>query len=348
MNAVADQIIREIQDVREKLAIMPKPKLLDQVAAEIRRRNWSDRTADSYCRIIKAFIIFHGKRHPAELTAQHVADYLTYRANFSQQGRGVSASTQNVELNALAFLYNKILQIDIGDFSTFQRAKRGRRLPVVLSVQETRNFLDTTSGTMNLMLEVQYSGGLRVSELVALRIEHILLDRCQIFIRAGKGDKDRIVPLAPSLVQPLQRHIERVRRLHQSDLDDGRGWVALPAAVANKNPRAEYEFAKQWLWPARELSKQPETGRLGRWHVTDTAVQNACKRAAHRARIDKRITPHVLRHSFATHLLEAGTDIRTVQELLGHSNITTTMIYTHVRTKSAVRSPLELLRQSNG
>lgn len=316
-----------------------RPKLLDQFRSHLLAAQKADSTAAAYCYYAREFIRFHGKRHPSEFGPAEIRDYLTHLA--TRPINPVSASTQNIALNALVNLFVDFLGRDPGDFSDFVPARVTQRLPVVLSKDEMRRLLNAYSGGTQLMARLAYGSGLRVGELVSLRIKDLDFDRCQVMVRCGKGDKDRVTTLPPSLVPELRRHLDRVCDLHQSDLAEGRGWVPLPKAFAKKSPKAETDFNWQWFWPARGLSEQPVTKRLGRYHVTDTCFQIATKRAGARAKIRKRVTPHVLRHSFATHLLEAGTDIRTVQELLGHSDVSTTMIYTHVLQKHHVRSPLE-------
>jgi len=314
--------------------------LLDQFERHMRGARLADTTAQNYRGHAREFILWTGKRHPRECGAEEVRGFLTHLA--TRPVAPVSAKSQNVAMYALVKLFVEFLGQDPGDFSQFVPAKSTQRPPVVLSKDEIRRMLPSypTPG-MQLMARLCYGTGLRVGELMSLRVKDVDHDRGQVMVHDGKGGVHRVTTLPQSIVPELQRHLERVARLWEHDKSEGRGWVALPKAFARKSPRAEMEWIWQWHWPAGKLSEQPGTARVGRWHLTDAAFQRATKQAAQRAGIRKRVTPHVLRHSFATHLLEAGTDIRTVQELLGHSDVSTTMIYTHVMKKHHVASPAD-------
>jgi len=313
---------------------------LEQFRQHIVAARLSVNTANTYAEFARQFILFCGKIHPEHLGADNIRAFLSHLA--TRPVNPVSPKTQNVAMCALVKLFVEFLGRDPGDFSNFVPAKCRQHMPVVLSKDETRALLASFSSPgMQLMARLCYSSGLRVGELVSLRIKDVDLDRVQVIVHDGKGGNNRVTTLAASLIPDLARHRERVEAIHRHDLSEGRGWVALPDAFAKKSPLAEMQFIWQWHWPAGGLSEQPGTRRIGRWHLTPEAFGNAIRRAARRAKIDKRVTPHVLRHSFATHLLESGTDIRTVQELLGHKDVSTTMIYTHVMQKHHVRSPLE-------
>jgi integron integrase len=255
----------------------------------------------------------------------------------------VSASSQKQALNALVFLLREALQRELGDFGTFQRARASLRVPVVLSREECRRLFDALDGTTRLMAELMYGSGLRLSELIRLRVKDVDLERGQIIVRAGKGDKDRVTMLPESLAGRLAEHRERLRGLHQKGRDENIPGVWLPEGLERKYPKAGESWEWQWLFPSRQLMTDPRTGLRRRHHVIDAAFQHAIRLGSRRAQLDKRVTPHVLRHSFATHVLESGTDIRTLQDLLGHKNVTTTQIYTHVMRKPGlgVRSPLD-------
>jgi integron integrase len=257
--------------------------------------------------------------------------------------RNVAAATQNQALNALVFLYREVIGGELEWIDGFEPAKRGQRLPEVLSTQEVQAVLSHLTGTQALIGQLLYGTGLRLMECLRLRVKDIDFARGQLVVRAGKGDKDRVTMLPELLRQPLKAHLHRVRELHEKDLEAGVGEVWLPKALAVKYPRAPREWAWQWIFPSAELSHDPRSGQRRRHHVSDAGVQRAIKMAAQSAGLARRVTPHVLRHSFATHLLENGYDIRTVQELLGHKDVATTQIYTHVMKKPGlgVRSPLD-------
>lgn len=315
------------------------PKLLDQVRDLIRLKHYSIRTEQAYLGWVKRFILFHGKRHPKEMGAEEVTQFLTHLA---VQGN-VAASTQNQALNAVLFLYREVLKVDLPWLDGLQRAKKPARLPVVLSREEVRRLLAQLDGTTWLIVALIYGAGLRVLEALRLRVKDIDFQYKQLVVRDGKGQKDRVTTLPESLIDPLQRQLDRVKLLHQRDLREGFGRVYLPHALARKYPNANREWAWQYVFPSLHRSNDPRSDAERRHHVTDSAIQKAVRNAVRSAEIAKPATVHVLRHSFATHLLEDGYDIRTVQELLGHQDLNTTMIYTHVLQKGgrAARSPLD-------
>jgi integron integrase len=317
----------------------PKPKLLDQVRQAIRTRHLSPHTEQAYVGWIKRFIFFYGKRHPMEMGEAEIGRFLSSLATDSH----VSASTQNQALNALLFLYHEILQRKIGWIEGVIRAKRNRRLPVVLTKEETKKILTHIKGTPWLMAMLLYGGGLRVMECCRLRVKDIDFSKNEILVRAGKGDKDRYTMLPGSVKEPLCRHLESVKQLHEADCRRGLGRVALPYGLERKYPNANREWSWQWVFPATSHYIDRLTGEERRHHLHESVLQRAFKEARFKAGISKAATCHTLRHSFATHLLEGGYDIRTVQELLGHSHVNTTMIYTHVlnRGGKAVRSPAD-------
>lgn len=323
----------------DRLVPNPKLKFLDQCREAMRFKHFSPRTEEAYLHWIRRYILFHGKRHPKEMGAGEIKAFLTHLAAREH----VSASTQNQALNGLVFMYRQVVGVEPGVFSDFERAKRPERIPVVLSREEVRSLLEQLDGTQGLIGRFLYGTGVRLLEGLRMRVKDLDFARGQVIVRGGKGDKDRVTILPESLNEALRAHLHRVRELHERDLATGFGEVWLPGNIRAKWPKAGREWAWQWVFPSAELSIDPETRVRRRHHVTDAAVQRAIKLAAGRAGLMKRVTPHVLRHSFATHLLEGGTDIRTVQDLLGHKDVSTTQIYTHVMAKPGlgVRSPLD-------
>jgi integron integrase len=318
----------------------PKAKLLDQVREVIRFRHYSIRTEQCYVQWIKEFIFYHNKRHPKEMGAVEIRAFLTHLA----VRRNVAASTQNQALNALVFLYKQVLRIEPGDFGEIERAKKPARLPLVLTVQEVIRLLDAvTPGTGQLMLRLLYGTGMRLMECARLRVKDLDLERNQIVVRDGKGMKDRVTMLPQKLKPELQHQLSRVRVLHQTDLEEGYGAVYLPFALERKYPNAAKEWSWQFVFPSAKRSVDPRSGVMRRHHVGEQVLQRAFKQALRLAKIPKPASCHSLRHSFATHLLEKGYDIRTVQELLGHNSVETTQIYTHVmqRPGLGVKSPLD-------
>lgn len=320
------------------------PKLLDRVRLALRSRRYSHRTEKSYVAWIRRFILFHGKRHPDEMGAPEVVSFLTSLAT----ERSVAPSTQNQALAAVLFLYRVVLRRELEGLDAAVRAHAPRRLPVVLSRDEVRALLQELRGlhpTYGIVGTLLYGGGLRLLECLRLRVRDIDFERRQVMIRDGKGKKDRPAVLPRAVEPDLRRHLERVRRLHERDLAGGHGRVELPYALARKYPGASAEWSWQWVFPASRISWDPRSERLLRHPLHESAVQRAVTLAGRQAGIQKRVTCHVLRHSFATHLLEEGSDIRTVQELLGHRDLKTTMIYTHVLRQgpAGVRSPADRL-----
>jgi integron integrase len=309
-----------------------KPKLLDQVRDIIRRKHYSTRTEQAYIGWIKRFIIYHGKRHPREMSEEEVANFLTHLA----RDLNVAASTQNQALNALLFLYKEVLRHEIGWLEKVERAKKPPKLPVVLSRGEVKQVFAHLHGMPKLMAGLLYGSGLRLMECVRLRVKDIDFALAQITVRDAKGGKDRVTMLPVNLSEPLRRHLVRVKAQHEQDLEDGFGSVHLPFALARKSPNAAREWAWQYVFPSSRISIDPRTGRMQRHHVAEGVLQGALKRAVDAAGIVKRGNCHSLRHSFATHLLLKGSDIRTVQELLGHKDVSTTMIYTHVLNRPGI------------
>jgi len=323
-----------------KTTMQKRPaRLLDQVRDAIRRKHYSIRTEEAYVSWIKRFILFHNKRHPREMGAPEIEAFLTHLA----VERRVAASTQNQALSAILFLYREVLGIDLDLPLRAIRAKRPRRLPTVLTHEEALRVIAALSGAHQLMAKLLYGSGLRLMECVRLRVKDLDFDQHLIVVRDGKGAKDRITVLPESLIDPLQEHLQRVRLIHQQDLAAGYGEVYLPYALARKYPNAPREWIWQYVFPSDRISTDPRTGLTRRHHIDPSTLQKAVRKAVKLAGIDKHVTCHTFRHSFATHLLEAGYDIRTVQELLGHKDVKTTMIYTHVLNRGglAVRSPLD-------
>jgi integron integrase len=318
----------------------PSKKLLDQVRDVIRLKHYSYHTEKQYIDWIRRFILFNNKQHPKNLGRPHVEAFLT---NLAVEGQ-VAASTQNQALNALLFLYNTVLEMPLDGNVNAVRAKRPKRLPTVLTKEETLLLLDCLSGTYRLMAQLLYGSGLRVSECVRLRVKDVDTSTKQIIVRCGKGDKDRITVLPESLLPSLHAHLRRIKRTHDRDLANDLGLVYLPPSLDRKYPHAGREWIWQYVFPAKRPSIDPRTGIKRRHHLHPSTLQKAVRKAAKLARIPKHVTCHSLRHSFATHLLENGYDIRTVQDLLGHKDVRTTMVYTHVLNRGgfAVRSPLDL------
>jgi integron integrase len=313
------------------------PKLLDRVRAACRVRHYSIRTEDCYADWVRRFILFHGKRHPQEMGVEQINQFLTHLA----VDRRVSASAQNQAFSALLFLYKVVLGVDPGLITGAIRANRPKRLPVVLTRDEVRHVLSELDGTYRLMGQLMYGSGLRLIECLRLRVKDIDFGRGEVTVREGKGHKDRRTMLPAAIGPGLTAHLERVKLLHEKDLVAGFGRVSLPDALARKLPNAAAEFVGQYVFPSVRMSKDPRSGAVRRHHAHETAISRAVTDAVRLAGIRQRATSHSFRHSFATHLLEDGYDIRTVQELLGHEDVSTTMIYTHVLNKGgqAVRSP---------
>lgn len=319
---------------------MPEPRLLDRMRAALRARHYSERTEQAYCLWVKRFVRFHGMRHPAELGEAEINAFLTHLALECH----VSASTQNQALSALLFLYRHVLARELRELDVV-RARRPVRLPVVLTREEVRAVLARMRGRERLMASLLYGSGLRLMECVRLRVLDLDFERGEIAVRSGKGDKDRVTMLPAALRQPLVDHLREVKRIHEADVAAGWGRVLLPDALERKYPNAAAEWRWQWVFPQADRWRDPATGRQGRHHVDPSILQRAVRRAATEAGITKRVSCHTFRHSFATHLLESGYDIRTIQELLGHKDVKTTMVYTHVLNAGAggVRSPMDSL-----
>ncbi|WP_146395918.1 integron integrase [Pseudobythopirellula maris] len=323
--------------------IAQPPRLLDAVREALRAKHYAYRSEQAYVYWARRYILFHDKRHPREMGGPEIERFLTHLA--VQQN--VSASTQTQALCALLFLYKHVLKIDLPSLDAV-RARRPKRLPVVLAQCEVSRLLDTVQGahgTHRLMASIMYGSGLRLMECCRLRVKDVDVVRRQLILRQAKGDKDRAVPLAESVFSAVERQIAWRSELHASDLERGVARVDLPSAFERKSPSAAQSLAWQFVFASEQLSRCPRTGRLGRHHLHETSVGTAVRKAARRAGIRKRVTCHTLRNSFATHLLESGSDIRTVQELLGHNDVSTTMVYTHVLQRGAcgVRSPLDSL-----
>ena len=315
------------------------PKLIDQLVEAMRTRHYSPRTEQAYVSWVKRYIRFHKMRHPKDMGEPEINAFLTHLATDSK----VSASTQNQALSALLFLYRYVFGIDIGDLGDVVRARKSQRVPIVMTRDETRAVLSKMSGDTKLMASLLYGSGLRLSECLTLRVQDLDFDGGQITVFNGKGNKDRVTMLPEGLKEPLRAHLQRIRAMHTADLADGCGRVQIPEALERKYPGAPVEWKWQWVFPQRHRWKDPATGEQGRHHIDESILQRAVKDAVTQAGITKRVGCHTFRHSFATHLLAAGYDIRTIQELLGHKSVTTTMIYTHVLNKGGlgVTSPLD-------
>jgi integron integrase len=317
----------------------PAPRLLDQLRDRIRVKHYSIRTEAQYVLWVRRFILFHGKRHPRELGAQEVEAFLTHLA---VEG-GVAAATQNQALSALLFLYREVLGIDLPWLDNVTRAKRPQRLPVVLTRDEVRAVLGRMEGTYGLLGRMLYGTGMRLMEVIRLRVKDVEFARGEITVRDGKGAKDRMTMLPEAVKADLQAHLRRRRELFEGDWASGKAAVYLPDALARKYPNAATEWGWQYVFPSGSYSVDPRSGEERRHHLDEKLLQRAMKRAVLAAGLAKPATPHTLRHSFATHLLERGQDIRTIQELLGHKDVATTMVYTHVLNKGGrgVMSPLD-------
>jgi integron integrase len=318
----------------------PPKKLLDQVRDAIRLKHYSYRTEETYVQWIRRYILFHDKRHPKEMGVPEIEAFLTHLAVVEH----VAASTQNQAFSALLFLYRHVLEIPLDDRIKALRAKQSRYRPTVLTPEEARAVIDQLSGVHRLLVILLYGSGLRLRELLQLRVKDIDFVQRQIVVRATKGGESRVTVLPDRAINLLRRHLEQVKTLHQQDLNQGYGATQLPFALAKKYKNASREWAWQYVFPASTRCRDPRTGQVLRYHLHESGLQKALKQAVRAAGIEKRVSCHTFRHSFATHLLQNGYDIRTVQELLGHKDVKTTMIYTHVlnRGGQGVRSPLDV------
>jgi integron integrase len=316
-----------------------RPKLLDRIRNTCRLRHYSLRTEQAYVHWAKKFILYHGKRHPLSMGKPEIEAFLSHLA----VDRNCSASTQNQAFNALLFLYREVLRSDFGQLDEVTRAKRRKRLPVVMTRAEVQRLLAVMTGTHQLMAKLLYGTGMRLMECVRLRVKDIDFEKRTITLRETKSPEDRVTMLPETLIVPLQGHLKRIQILHEEDLKRGSGRVYLPFGLKQKYPNADKEWCWQYVFPAANPSRDPRSGEIRRHHVNENGLQKAVKEAVRKAGLTKPIGCHAFRHSFATHLLESGSDIRTVQELLGHKDVSTTQIYTHVlnRPGLAVRSPLD-------
>jgi len=315
-------------------------KLLDQYRDALRVRHYSYRTEVTYTSWVRQFILFHNKRHPREMGETEINAFITHLVN----DRNIAASTQNQAISAILFLYRHVLEIQLDETALIPiRPLKPKRVPTVLSKDEAKRVIAKMDGVYKLMAQIMYGSGLRLMEVMRLRVKDLDFANRQIIVRDGKGENDRVTMFPDVLLEPLRLQLMQVKTQHERDLFDGYGTVHLPYALERKYPQANREFAWQYVFPALVLSIDPVSGVKQRHHLNEANLQRAVKRAARAAKINKHVTPHTFRHSFATHLLQAGYDIRTVQELLGHKDVKTTMIYTHVLQRGglAVRSPLD-------
>ncbi|HAN55050.1 MAG TPA: integron integrase [Betaproteobacteria bacterium] len=317
------------------------PRLLDQVRDKLRVKHYSIRTEQAYSDWIKRYIFFHDKRHPQDMGAQDIEAFLTHLAVVGK----VSASTQNQAKSALLFLYREVLEMQLPWLDNVTQAKVPKRLPVVLTVSEVQAVLSHLAGTHALIASLLYGTGMRLMEVMRLRVKDVEFSRREIVVREGKGFKDRVTMLPEAVMVPLKAHLVNVKTVHDEDVTQGFGEVYLPFALDKKYPNAGREWAWQYVFPSKNLSVDPRSGKTRRHHLDEKGMQRAMKQAVRDAGLTKPATPHTLRHSFATHLLQSGYDIRTVQELLGHSDVATTMIYTHVLNRGGrgVASQLDVL-----
>ncbi|MBL8078403.1 MAG: integron integrase [Anaerolineales bacterium] len=319
---------------------MPPKKLLDQYRDTLRAKHYSRRTEETYLKWVRQYIRFHKMRHPREMGGPEISAFITHLA----VEKHVAASTQNQALSAVLFLYRSVLNLPLDETTLqFVRPSKPKRVPTVLSKSEAKAVLDKMDGIYRIMGQLMYGSGLRLMECVRLRVKDLDFANRQIIVREGKGEDDRVTPFPDSLLEPLRLHLKSVKAIHEKDLHSGHGAVYLPYALSAKYPNANREFAWQYVFPAADLSVDPASGITRRHHLHENNLQKAVKQAAKLAKIDKPVSPHTFRHSFATHLLQNGYDIRTVQELLGHKDVKTTMIYTHVLQRGglAVKSPLD-------
>ena len=326
-------------NLSDKSTTAKSPKLLERVSDKLRVKHYSIRTEQAYVGWIKRYIYFHGKRHPKDMGAQDIEAFLTHLAVVGK----VAAATQNLAKSSLLFLYREVLEIELPWLDNITQAKAPKRLPVVLTVSEVQAVLSRLTGTHALIASLLYGGGMRLMEAVRLRVNDVEFARREIVVREGKGFKDRVTMLPEAVVVLLKAHLAKVKALHDEDLAQGYGEVYLPFALDKKYPNAGRDWGWQYVFPSKNFSVDPRSGKTRRHHLDEKGVQRAVKQAVCDAELTKPATPHTLRHSFATHLLQSGYDIRTIQELLGHSDVSTTMIYTHVLNKGGkgVVSPLD-------
>ena len=336
---IEDEIITP-PNLPDKSTTTNPPKLLDQVRDKLRVKHYSIRTEQTYLDWIKRYIFFHDKQHPKNLGAADMESFLTHLAVAGK----VAASTQNQAKSALLFLYREVLEVELPWLNNVTQAKAPKRLPVVLTVSEVQALLARLSGTHGLVASLLYGTGMRLMEAMRLRVKDVDFSRREIIVREGKGFKDRVTMLPEAVIAPLKAHLVNVRALHDEDLARNFGEVYLPFALDKKYPNAGREWGWQYVFPSKNLSVDPRSGKTRRHHIDEKGLQRAIKQAVRDLGLVKPATPHTLRHSFATHLLQSGYDIRTVQELLGHSDVSTTMIYTHVlnRGGKGVKSPLDM------
>jgi integron integrase len=318
-----------------------RPTLLGKLREELAVRHYARRTVKSYVLWVRRYLAFHGLRHPREMGAEEIHAFLSHLAT----DLGVSASTQNQALSALLFLYRHVLGADVGELTGVPRARQRQRVPTVLTPGEVKAVMEWLEGVEGLVARLLYGSGLRLMEAMRLRVKDLDFEKLQVTVRSGKGDKDRLTMLPHTLTEPLGLHLLGVRQIHRQDLAAGWGRVELPHALARKYPNAAGEWGWQWVFPQHHRWHDPRTQQEGRHHLDPTLVQKAVRRAVQAAGISKPASCHTFRHSFATHLLEKGQDIRTIQELLGHSDVRTTMIYTHVLNRGplGVASPADFL-----
>lgn len=327
---------------KKKFTPDPNLKLMVQVRQVLRYHHYSYKTEQAYCNWILRYIKFHGgEKHPREMGKKEIEQFLSHLS----YNRNVAASTQRQALNAIIFLYKQVLDISIDEELEHSRSKRHPRLPVVLIQKEVKSVLDQMQGVHLLMTKLLYGGGLRLMECIRLRVGDVDFEKEKLYVRDGKGGKDRVTLFPKSIHEDLRVHLLKVKKLHDQDLDNGYGEVYLPHALARKYPSAAKEFCWQYVFPSKNLSKDPRTGNIRRHHVLESGLQKAVKIAVKKSEITKRVACHTFRHCFATHLLENGVNIRIVQELMGHADVKTTEIYTHVMEKNIddLLSPLDLL-----
>jgi integron integrase len=329
------------RDIPACPGVSSPPKLIDQVRNLLRTMHYSSKTEKAYLFWIKRYILFHRKRHPVDMGAMEIEQFLTHLA----VNEHVAASTQNQALCAIVFLYKQLFKREPGELKELVWAKKAKRLPVVFTRGEAQAVLSQLTGMYRLMATLLYGAGLRLSECLELRVKDIDFSYKQIMVRDAKGDKDRVTLLPESIIEALKQHLIKVKNLHEKDLQAGYGMVYLPDALARKYRNAEKEWGWQYVFPATQISTDPRSGVQRRHHLYETVMQKAVKEAIRKAGIAKHASCHTFRHSFATHLLENGYDIRTIQELLGHKSVETTMIYTHVMNKGGlgVKSPADAI-----